>query len=178
MLLGHTIVAMVGEKIARVRCNTCQGQHAYRALPPGTRAAVGARGPAAPRAPREKAEVRAFETLFADRDPADARAYAPRERFAEGDVLAHPTFGLGLVKNARQDKIDVIFKMGEKTLVHGLGGARQPVTFQKPAQRETAGGGAAADKPPPGEPKGMHAVRAAPPTERPSVAAEAEGAGD
>lgn len=30
MLLGHTILAMVGSRIARVRCNTCQGEHNFR----------------------------------------------------------------------------------------------------------------------------------------------------
>ena len=33
MELGHTILAMVGQTIARVQCNTCRGQHAYRAAP-------------------------------------------------------------------------------------------------------------------------------------------------
>ena len=31
MDLGHTILAMVGTKAARVRCNTCQGEHNYKA---------------------------------------------------------------------------------------------------------------------------------------------------
>ena len=174
MLLGHTIVAMVGEKIARVRCNTCQGQHAFRAGPPGTRSPSSTRAPAAPRAARPKAEVHGFETLFADRDASEAKPYAPRDRFAEGDVLLHPTFGLGLVKAARQDKIDVIFRMGEKTLVHGVGGARPAMGFQKPARAESVETGATADKPPPGEPKGLHAVSSAPPTELPSPGAEAK----
>ena len=30
MNLGHTILAMVGSKPVRVRCNTCQGEHNYR----------------------------------------------------------------------------------------------------------------------------------------------------
>ena len=30
MTLGHTILAMVGTRIARVRCNTCNGDHVFR----------------------------------------------------------------------------------------------------------------------------------------------------
>ena len=33
MTLAHTILAMVGTKIARVKCNTCGGDHAYRGEP-------------------------------------------------------------------------------------------------------------------------------------------------
>lgn len=186
MILGHTIIAMVGDKIARVRCNTCQGLHAYKAGPPGTRtatarapAAEGRTRPAAGRAPREKAEVRPFEEIFAGRDTSDARPYSAREKFADGEILSHPTFGLGLVKSARQDKVDVIFKLGEKTLVHGLaGGSRAPVSFAKPGRREDGAQptGSAADKPPPGQPTGLHVVHNAPLTEMPMREVEAADA--
>ena len=33
LTLAHTILAMVGTKLARVRCNTCNGDHAYRSAP-------------------------------------------------------------------------------------------------------------------------------------------------
>ncbi|MFY0576846.1 hypothetical protein ACN28S_23190 [Cystobacter fuscus] len=33
LTLAHTILAMVGTKIARVRCNTCNGDHAFRSAP-------------------------------------------------------------------------------------------------------------------------------------------------
>lgn len=177
MLLGHTVLAMVGDKIARVRCNTCMGEHAFRPNPPGTKApkaearprAAGG-GSAAPRAraTREKAEVRPFEEIFADRDTSEARPYVPKERFEDGDMISHPTFGLGLVRTARQDKIDVVFKVGEKVLVHNLAGARNPVSFARPARRE-GGPEIAADKPPPGESTGLHAIQSVPLTEIPEA---------
>lgn len=180
MMLGHTVLAMVGDKIARVRCNTCMGEHAFRAYPPGTkapkaepkpRAAAAGRSAgttARTRATREKAEVRPFEELFADRDTSEARTYSPRERFEDGDLISHPTFGLGLVRGARQDKVDVIFKAGEKVLVHNLaGGVRSPVSFARPARREGSPE-LAADKPPPGEATGLHAIQSVPLTEIPA----------
>ena len=185
MILGHTIIAMVGDKIARVRCNTCQGLHAYKAGPPGTKTAStrapaeGRTRPAAARAPREKAEVRPFEEIFAGRDTSDARPYSARERFANAEIISHPTFGLGLVKAARHDKVDVIFKLGEKTLVHGLaGGTRTPISFAKPGRGEngTPATASAADKPPPGEPTGLHVVHSAPLTELPQREVEAADA--
>lgn len=173
MMLGHTIIAMVGEKIARVRCNTCQGQHTFRPNPPGTKTArTSAASPRAARPAREKVTTLPFEALFADRDTSTARTYSPKERFADEEILDHPTFGLGLVKAARHDKIDVIFKMGEKTLVHSLGGAKA-VAFEKPGA-QAAGSRGAADKPPPGAGTGLHAVNAPPPTPMPEK--ESDGA--
>lgn len=48
------------------------------------------------------------------------RPYSPREKFQEGTVITHPTFGVGYVKKAT-DKIDVVFEAGTKTLLHGRG---------------------------------------------------------
>lgn len=156
MLLGHTVLAMVGPKIAKVRCNTCQGEHAYKAGPPGTVTPKAAAEPrtrraASPRtAVRERSSARVeeanFEDLFAGRDPGSATPYSPKGKFAKGELIHHPTFGLGVVQVDRGDKVDVAFRAGVKTLVHGLGGAKAPVEFDKQHRgRSTAG---AADKPP------------------------------
>jgi hypothetical protein len=141
MTLAHTILAMVGSKIARVQCNTCNGQHAYRHEP-------GARTPVAPRAPQPRKEVISLTTRLLERDPATARPYSPKETFAEDDLISHPTFGLGIVSGVRLDKIDVAFKAFEKTLVHGRGdGPQAKPTFAPPPPREAG----PADKPAPPE---------------------------
>jgi hypothetical protein len=115
MVLGHTILAMVGSKPARVRCNTCQGEHAYR----GTEgSAVKKRWePAAER--EKKPVVTSWEALLAQKDISRARKYSAKEKFAVDEVLSHPTFGVGLVQEVRGDKIQVAFKADVKTLVHG-----------------------------------------------------------
>ena len=41
MTLAHTILAMVGTKIARVKCNTCGGDHVYRGTNTGDARASG-----------------------------------------------------------------------------------------------------------------------------------------
>ena len=40
MELAHTILAMVGQKIARVRCNTCGSDHVYRGTQSASRSAA------------------------------------------------------------------------------------------------------------------------------------------
>lgn len=167
MILGHTIVAMVGDKIARVRCNTCMGDHNYRPNAPGTKRAKAPTSRARASESPSKVETLPFETLFEGRDLSEAKRYSPKERFAAGDLLEHPTFGLGLVESVRDDKLDAVFKPGPKTLIHGLGAA--PHVFEKSPRGSEAGAQtASADKPPPGQPTGLHAVRSEPPTELPN----------
>ena len=154
MTLAHTILAMVGTKIARVRCNTCGGDHAYRAAP-----GAPARPPASRSAARsaavkaEKAEkiVISFEEQLAGKDVANAPKYSPKDTYKVDQVIQHPTFGLGLVTVVRGDKVDVAFKGETKTLVHGRGGApAERPAFQPPAARATG----PADKPVTAPPEG------------------------
>jgi len=117
MTLGHTILAMVGSKPARVRCNTCQGEHKYKAPPsPGAEPKVAkAKGKAKARG---KTDVTSWEALMQGKDLARARRYGTKERFSEGEVLQHATFGMGIVREVRIDKLTVVFNTGTKTLVH------------------------------------------------------------
>jgi hypothetical protein len=109
LLLGHTVLAMTGSRPARVRCNTCQGEHNYRL----------SGEPRAPRAPLEKPQVTSWYALLASKDLSRARRYSAKEKFAQDEVLNHPVFGIGLVQEVRGDKIEVAFKADTKTLVNG-----------------------------------------------------------
>lgn len=113
LVLAHTVEAVVGGRITRVHCNTCGGQHAYRAKAPGTSAAR-------PRAKRDsEPKPPNYANLLKGRDPAKARSYATTERFAVGDLINHATFGLGLVIALKDvNKIEVAFSEGPKVLLH------------------------------------------------------------
>ena len=127
MTLAHTIEAMVGSKITRVHCNTCKSPHAYRRSAPGQAAASGPRGtttgrskrttrPSKPTAP----QAEDYPALIQGRDATKARPYRLSEHFAAKDLIAHPTFGLGVVLLARDgSKIEVLFPDGPKTLAQG-----------------------------------------------------------
>jgi hypothetical protein len=122
MILAHTIEAVVNGRITRVHCNTCGGQHAHRARPPGeggtasgTRAARSSRSRPAPAA-----------VLYADlvrgRDEKSARPYSGTDRFAARELIKHPSFGLGVVTALKDvNKIEVLFPDGAKTLIHRRG---------------------------------------------------------
>ena len=120
--LAHTILALVGTKIVRVRCNTCMGEHAYRG-PQVQSAAQSFRAPRPSRAAAPKAEkaVQSFAARVEAKDPSRARRYSPKDAYQVEDLVDHPTFGLGIVSAVRGDKVDVAFKAFEKTLVHRRG---------------------------------------------------------
>ncbi len=117
--LAHTVLAMVGIKIVRVRCNTCGADHAFRSTPSRTRAPSQARG-------SHERVVISFEQLLAGKDVAHAAKYSPKAAYGLDQVIDHPTFGLGIVSAVREDKVDVVFKAEQKTLVHGRGESAGP----------------------------------------------------
>ncbi len=121
LVLGHTILAMVETRAARVRCNTCQGEHNYKAA-----AAEPKKGSWEPAVDRErrlaKPVVTSWEALLARKDVTRARRYTVKERFEMDDVLDHPVFGIGLVQEVTGDKMRVAFKADTKLLVHGRPG--------------------------------------------------------
>jgi hypothetical protein len=117
MELGHTILAMMGQRPVRVRCNTCGGEHNYRRT--SVPARKGSWVPASERAARPA--ITSWEALLREKDLSRARRYTAQERFQADDLLEHPVFGIGLVREVRGDKISVAFKADVKTLVHGKG---------------------------------------------------------
>ncbi|MBM7116506.1 hypothetical protein [Archangium primigenium] len=153
LTLAHTILAMVGTKIARVRCNTCNGDHAYRSAPGTTdKPSASSRAssssstsrPRASRASSEEKIVISFEEQLAGKDIANAPRYSPRETFKVDQVINHPTFGLGLVTAVRGNKVDIAFRAETKTLMHAAGGAPAEKPAFSPPNARKAG---PADKP-------------------------------
>ena len=112
LMLAHTIEALVGDKPARVHCNTCNAQHSYKANKPGeSRSAT--KTPRKPRASK-------YEITLAGKDKSQAKRYSPKETYATGDLLDHPTFGYGVTSAVKDaTKIEVIFEGGVKLLAHG-----------------------------------------------------------
>jgi hypothetical protein len=120
MELAHVIVSMLDGKPSKVQCKTCKGVHKYKtsgnAVPvrrtPGTRTTV-------PKQVIRVAEV--WEQKISAKSKADVADYKTSRKFAVGEVVQHPNFGLGIVEEVRTPtKMAVLFREGEKILVHGL----------------------------------------------------------
>jgi hypothetical protein len=124
LMLAHTIEAMVGQKPARVHCNTCNTQHSYKAHKPGEGTGKGTgkvtRGDGARRTSTAKPRATHYQKALNGKDVTLAKRYSITENYALGDVLDHPSFGVGVTTAVREGaKIEVIFEAGVKILVHG-----------------------------------------------------------
>lgn len=117
-VLNHTIVAMVGDKVARVECNTCGGVHNYKE-PKATRQAA-AKKAATPRKPRKDpaaAEREEWAALHPTLDRERAHPYDMNAPYRAKDLIDHPVFGLGVVQRvAGPKKVEVLFQDGKKLL--------------------------------------------------------------
>ena len=111
LVLAHTIEAMVGDKPARVHCNTCNAQHTYKAQQPAA-SSGGSESPGKGRTSR-------YHILLKGKDTAQAKPYSPSERYAPGDLMQHAIFGFGVATAVRDGtKIEVLFEAGPKVLIH------------------------------------------------------------
>ncbi len=138
----HVVVAMDKGQVIKVQCKQCQGYHRYKPLKAAERGTVGpsrrrtevdAEGnivpiAKAPKEPRAKSATGAKPLANAPMVKADinkpSRTYKPRELFAVGDRIDHPTFGLGVVELLPSPgKMQVFFPSGRKLLVCGLPGS-------------------------------------------------------
>lgn len=106
----HIIISMVGDRIARAQCRTCGGMHRYR-------------DPEAPlKPPRKRFGKASPEEVWGKMmnlvTPHKKIPYTFSGHFKVNDLIDHTTFGLGVVTQLLSgDKIQVIFKDGEKILV-------------------------------------------------------------
>ena len=115
MILAHTIQAMIDDLPARVTCNTCKGQHKYKAEPPKT--ARKSKAGAVPKT--RKVRVTQYQKLLSGQDISLAKRYSPKDSYLLGDVVEHASFGVGVTTIVKAgSKIDVIFEDGVKTLIH------------------------------------------------------------
>ncbi len=142
MLLAHTVLAIWAGQIKKVQCNTCGGQHAFRRGEPGASSSSSSSSSSGASRPRSAAAERpraaaapevpsSYDELLAGRDRSSARPFNVQQKFAVGELVQHPTFGLGVVAAARGlDKIDVAFPSTVKTLQHNKGAG--PAGFARP----------------------------------------------
>ncbi len=122
MELAHVIIAMMSGRPIKVICKTCKSEHRYKGSATstrGSRAAAGLRKPSVPRVTVRASEY--FDQKLAEMKGVSMTPYKTQSLFAKGSVIQHPQFGIGIVEEVRSGKISVLFREGEKVLVHGLG---------------------------------------------------------
>jgi len=121
--LSALIVSMLGAEVSKVMCKTCKTTRRYKdpkggATSPSKRKAAGKSS-----TPRTKRTVLSFQEVWREAletagNP-EPKPYSIRTAFDLGQVIEHPTFGVGIIqKRLHPDKIQVIFQDDERTLIH------------------------------------------------------------
>lgn len=114
----HTIVAMKEDRIVRVLCRSCKKEHAFRRSPDKN----GSVGRSA-RKPSPRKSVSGPEDWRTEIDKVKGMAAKPYKLdglFDQGQKVAHPTFGTGIVQRLiSHDKMEVLFEGGTKLLIRG-----------------------------------------------------------
>jgi len=124
MDLNHIIVAMKGDRIAKVQCLTCKKEHAYKAAKgvsePGKAKTTRKKKSAADEAAATASSIEAeWEKLMNAHRDAPMKSYNMKGSFLLGDKINHPNFGEGIVgKLIYPNKLEVIFRNDIKVLIH------------------------------------------------------------
>jgi len=115
LVLAHTVVALLGAKPRRVKCNTCGGEHNYRASKPVAKP-VAKKAGKAKSAPRRTKQ--SWDQVMQEASGKPHKTYSMSGSYGEGDWIEHKTFGLGCVQTfTPPNKIIVRFADSTKTLI-------------------------------------------------------------
>lgn len=122
MDLNHIIVALKGDRIAKVQCLTCKKEHVYRAPKgvdePQAKTTRGRVSKAEAESVNNSVEAE-WEKLMSSHRDLPLKPYSTKGQFNLGDKLNHPTFGDGIVgKLIYPNKIEVIFRNDVKILIY------------------------------------------------------------
>lgn len=120
----HTVLQVEGLQIRSVRCEKCSGEGPF--LMPRARTKAGLREVAAkrksvtPKRTRRKPEdpAQTFRKLVQGKDIQDAPKYNTKIQIGVGDLVKHPSFGLGVVSEMTgPNKATITFEDGPRTMM-------------------------------------------------------------
>lgn len=115
--LDHTVIAMIGDRVARVKCGTCGSEHNYKDATK-EKAKESRPKPASAKTSGKSGVQKRWDVAMTAAQGEDI-SYDMNRRFTVGDVVSHKTFGRGAVLETAQKKIRVIFQDQERMLVSG-----------------------------------------------------------
>jgi hypothetical protein len=139
----HVVVAKVGEKIVRVLCKECGGQHRYKSphgVPKEKRQAPSMAERAAKPARESPAERFAKPAVAADPSK-PVRVYRASDKYEVGERVEHPSFGQGVVEIAEPGKITVFFASGRRVLAQAKTASASGLERPKPFDYSNPAGG-------------------------------------
>ena len=118
----HVVLAHTSSSSAKIKCEICGSQKTYTLPKAQTRTGKPLTGAAAKKreqtmSSRKSSHRNEYEMLMATEGAATA-AYSMKGKFEKNTKLDHPKFGMGFIKDALIDKIEVVFEDEVRTLIH------------------------------------------------------------
>jgi hypothetical protein len=118
--LAHIVLYEVSGVIARVKCKTCGAEHKYRGAKSRERKAAPASDRSRRTGTKAAEESRQAEAVETQRwlqryeelgQDAKIIPYRMTDRYQRGDIIDHPSFGIGFVEKILENqRMDVLFK--------------------------------------------------------------------
>ncbi|AFY00995.1 hypothetical protein [Bdellovibrio bacteriovorus] len=118
----HVVLAHTTATSAKIKCEICGSQKTYSLPKAQTKTGKPLTGAAAKKreqtmSSRKSSHRNEYEMLMSN-DAAATATYNMKGKFEKNTKLQHPKFGLGFIKDALTDKIEVVFEDEVRTLIH------------------------------------------------------------
>lgn len=118
----HVVLAHTTATSAKIKCEICGSQKTYSLPKAQTRTGKPLTGAAAKKREqtmnaRKSSHRNEYDMLMSNEGAATAN-YNMKGKFEKNTKLQHPKFGLGFIKEAASDKIEVVFEDAVRTLIH------------------------------------------------------------
>lgn len=116
----HVVLAHTTSKTAKIKCEVCGSQKSYSL--PKAAGSTGAKKATRPRAGSETARRSShnaeYEAMLNAQEKTAEVSYSIKGKFALNQKINHPKFGVGVVREVQQDKVEVVFSDEVRNLVH------------------------------------------------------------
>jgi len=129
--LAHIVIYEVKGKVKKVKCKTCGAEHVYKEESQGKTRKTGS----AAKQPGKEKKVRSarkvakpvydaaldweLPTCATNREMS-VRDYRMEDTYKPGDIVNHPLFGLGFVREVSGTSMEVLFKDSLKRMAKGF----------------------------------------------------------
>lgn len=118
----HVVLAHTSSTSAKIKCEICGSQKTYSLPKAQTRTGKPLTGAAAKKREqtmnsRKSSHRNEYEMLMSN-EGAPTVPYNMKSKFEKNTKLEHPKFGMGFIKDALSDKIEVVFEDEVRTLIH------------------------------------------------------------
>ncbi|NUN04689.1 MAG: hypothetical protein HUU57_02905 [Bdellovibrio sp.] len=118
----HVVLAHTTSTSAKIKCEICGSLKTFSLPKAQTRTGKPLTGAAAKKREqtmnsRKSSHRNEYDMLMANEKAATA-TYSMKGKFEKNTKLDHPKFGMGFIKEAMSDKIEVVFEDEVRTLIH------------------------------------------------------------